>query len=257
MTDGRTKLPQALDVVGRGAPKRYDLMPIDEARAELARMPVVLAAEVCRNSVGCGDEMVLLPLLPPETAVDLMFTDLTLFGKPDGLHLFQQMVVRGLAEDKVDAELAERVVTITTTSGKTVTVPIVIDTERAKLYVMTVIGMNVEARKELYRCMDPTGERGLFNGEKVFIDLVAFVICAMNDGDIEHDEEFFERLTDFDEGLLEDAISCSTHVERVALEQDLLEPHVEAMARHFAVVADLFEQHGDKGVDDIIGDIEF
>lgn len=259
MTDGTRNIPQKFDVgpVGRTR-KRYDLMPVEDARAELALLPVVLVAEICRNSVGCGDEMALLPLLPPETAVDVMFTDMTLFGRPDGLHLFRQMVVRGLEGDAYDAELAERTVEVTTTSGRTVRVSLVIDPERAKLYVVTVLGMKRKARRALFCQMDwrADSEDEDF-GEDVFIKLIGFVFSAMEDGDLEQDYDFYELVQDFDEDAWSEAWAACHNVERVALEQELLEPHVEAMARHFAVVANLFEEHADKDVDDVLEGIKF
>lgn len=258
MTDGPVNWLQTLNGLMRGELVRYDLMPVERAREELSRLPVVLAAEACRNSVGCGDEMALLPLLPPETAVAVMFTDLVLFGESDGLHLFRQMVVRGLDDDAYDVELAERTVEVTTTSGRTVRVSLVIDPERAKLYVMTVLGMESKARRALFCQMDwrVDSEDEDF-GEDVFIKLIGFVFRAMEDGDLEQDYDFYDLVQDFDEDAWSEAWASCHNVERVALEQELLEPHLEAMARHFAVVADLFEEHADMGVDDVIEGIEF
>lgn len=258
MTDRPVNWLQTLEGLTGGERVRYDLMPVEMARAELAQLPVVLAAEACRNSVGCGDEMALLPLLPPETAVDVMFTDLTLFGRPDGLHLFRQMVVRGQDAEAYDAELAERTVLVTTTSGRTVRVPIVIDPERAKLYVATVLGMKQKARGKIFRQMDWRVDHDDESyGWEVFARLVGFVFRAMQDEDLEKDDDFYDLVQDFDEDMFEAAWAECYNTERVVLEQELLEPHVEAMARHFAVVADLFEKHADEGVDDVVEDIKF
>lgn len=257
MTD-RPKWLQTLKGLMGGERVRYDLMPVDEARAELAQLPVVLAAEVCCQSVGCGDEMALLPLLPPETAVAVLFTDPTLFAQADGLHLFRQMVVREQDEEAYDAELDERTVTVTTTRGKTVRVPIVIDPERAKCYVATVIGMKRKPRRRLFREMDyREGQRDEVFGGEVFTTLIAFVFRAMEDGDLEPDPDFDDLVHDFDEDTYSQAWAECSDVERVALEQELIEPYREAMARHFAVVADLFEKYADAGVGDVVEDIKF
>ena len=241
--------------IGR-ARTRYELMAPDEARTALAELSTVACAAACRHDVGCGDEMALLSLLPPSKAVDVMFLELTFFGKAEGCHLFCRMVRDGASVEEYDGEVQERTIPVTTTSGTVVDVPLVVDPERAKLYCATVMRMPEEARDAFFGAMDLTtsGRNSLF-GVNEFCGVLAFVLRCMRDGDLEEDTEFVELVESFGDlfGDLQDL--CD--LERLTLEQEMLDPHIEAMARHFGAAADLFEDHADKSVDEILDGLDF
>ena len=242
--------------IGR-ARTRYELMAPNDAREALARLPVVLVAAVCRDEVGCGDEMALLPLLAPQTAVDVMFTDMTLFAMADGLHLFHRMVRDGASVEEYDGEMRERTISVTTTSGTVVDVPLVVDPERAKLYCATVMRMSEEDRDAFFGAMDlVTTQSNPRFGVDEFCGVLAFVLACMRDDELEEDEDFVELVESFGD-LFGYHLKDLLELDRLVLEQEMLEPHLVAMARNFTVAANLFEEHADKGVDELLGDLEF
>ncbi len=207
----------------------------------LTGMPVMMAAAVCRDSVGCGDEMVLLSSLPVDTATDVMFTDLVLFAGVGDLHAFKRLALDGMSKGEYDGEVADRTLEVTNVRGEAVRVAFALDPERAKLYVTTIFSLEESHRDRL---IDSIG------GEEAFVSFCAFVVSVMMDCDYDWDEAWIQSLAEH--GILVPAMSLSRRVDRIALEHELLEPHVGKMEQHFAPVQEVFAEYEGTSTEDLL-----
>ncbi len=211
----------------------------------LTGMPVMMAAAVCRDSVGCGDEMMFLAHLPVDAAADVMLTDLVLFAGISDLHAFKRLALEGMPLDQYRDEVSDRTIEVTNVRGDVVRIPFVLDPERAKLYVTTLLALDEPHRDELIEKL---------GGEEAFVTLCAFVVSVMMDQDCEWDEEWIKAIASH--GVLVPAMSLSRRVDRIALEHELLEPHVESMQRHFAPVQAVFAEYEDTSTADLLASLE-
>jgi hypothetical protein len=220
-------------------------LPATVVAEVLTSMPVMMAAAVCRDSVGCGDEMILLENLPPEIASDVMFTDLVLFAGVDDLHAFRLLALEGVPLGKYKQEVSDRTLEVTNVRGETVRIPFALDPERVKLYVNTLLALDEECFDRLVDAM---------GGEETLITLCAFVVSVMVSRDYDWDDEWMEVVAD--RGLLVSALALSRQVDRIALEHELLDPHLESMKAHFAPTQEVFEQFEGVSTEDLLGELE-
>lgn len=221
-------------------------MPRHEAVAVMASLPAASQVALVSASIGGADTAPHLLLLPVQDAARVVLCDAALFHVPN----FRQVAWRlRFTSDDAAAEAAQnradRVIAVTLPSGKEAVVPIMMDAQRAFVYLMTIL----QAQGQAWRVELLEDEL-----DSVF---VGFILAAHAEEVLEVDDDLWDDFLGFIDRDVLLAARRESHKGMAALEDDLVTRHADALRAMFTLptaVADVADAM-DRSQDDLLGDL--